>query len=108
MSNFLSLYITTPSREVAETIGRTLVEERLAACVNIIAGACSIYRWEGKVETANEVVLIAKGRSDLFNKIEHRVRELHPYECPCVVAWPIVAGHQPYLDWLAHETSVVR
>jgi periplasmic divalent cation tolerance protein len=90
---------------VAEAIGRTLVEERLAACVNIIPGARSIYRWEGKVETANEVVLIAKGRSDLFKQIDNRVRELHPYECPCIVGWPIVAGHQPYLDWLAHEMS---
>jgi periplasmic divalent cation tolerance protein len=105
MSKFLSLYITAPSCQTAETIARILVEERLAACVNIIAGARSIYCWEGKVETANEVVLIAKGRSDLFKQIEKRVRELHSYECPCIVAWPIVAGHQPYLDWLAQETS---
>jgi periplasmic divalent cation tolerance protein len=106
MSQFLSLYITAPSCQAAETIGRSLVEERLVACVNIIDGACSIYRWEDKVETSSEVVLIAKSQSDLFKQIEARVKELHPYECPCIVAWPIVAGHQPYLDWLAGETTV--
>jgi periplasmic divalent cation tolerance protein len=106
MSKFFSLYITTPSHEVAEIIGRTLVADRLVACVNLIPGARSIYRREDKVETANEVVLIAKGRIDLLEQIEKRVKELHPYECPCIVAWPIVAGHQPYLDWLARETLV--
>ena len=105
MSKFLSLYITAPSYDVAEIIGRALVGEGLVACVNIIAGARSIYRWEDKVETADEVVLIAKSRRDLFGQIENRVKELHPYECPCIVAWPIAVGHEPYLDWLAHETS---
>jgi periplasmic divalent cation tolerance protein len=105
MSKFLSLYITAPSHEVAEIIGRTLVGVRLVPCVNIIAGARSIYRWEDKVETADEVVLIAKSRRDLFVQIENRVKELHPYECPCIVAWPIAVAHPPYLDWLAHETS---
>jgi periplasmic divalent cation tolerance protein len=105
MTKFLSLFITVPSYEVAEMIGRTLVEERLVACVNIIASARSIYRWEGRVQTADEVVLIAKGQSDRFGQIEQRVKELHPYECPCIVAWPIAVGHPPYFDWLAYETS---
>jgi periplasmic divalent cation tolerance protein len=107
MTEFLSLYITAPSDEVAETIGRKLVEERLAACVNIIAGARSIYRWEGKVEVTNEVVLIAKSRTDLFKQIEQRVKQLIPYDCPCIVAWTIATGHQPYLDWVARETASV-
>ena len=105
MSEFLSVYITAPSDEVAETLGRKLVEERLAACVNIIVGARSIYRWQDKVEVANEVVLIAKSRTDVFERIEERVRQLHPYDCPCIVAWTIAAGHQPYLDWLANQTT---
>jgi periplasmic divalent cation tolerance protein len=105
MSEYLSLYITAPSLDVARTIGCALVEERLAACVNIITGMQSIYRWEGKIETAAEIVLIAKGRAALFAEIEKRVRELHPYDCPCLVAWPIEAGHQPYLDWIAKETA---
>jgi periplasmic divalent cation tolerance protein len=105
MSEFLSLYITAPSLDVAETIGRTLVEERLAACVNIIAGMRSIYRWEDEVQAASEVVLIAKSRPARFKQLEKRVKELHPYDCPCIVAWPIEAGYQPYLDWLARETG---
>jgi periplasmic divalent cation tolerance protein len=105
MSEYLSLYITAPSFDVADAIGRTLVEDRLAACVNILPSMYSIYRWQGKIETAGEVVLIAKSRTALFGEIEKRVRELHPYECPCLVAWPIEAGHQPYLDWIAKETA---
>lgn len=105
MSQFLSLYITVPSCEVAAKIGRTLIEERLAACVNIISGMHSIYRWQDKIEAATEVVLIAKTRAALFEEIEKRITELHPYDCPCLVAWPIEAGHQPYLDWLANETA---
>jgi periplasmic divalent cation tolerance protein len=94
-----------PSFEVADRIGRALVEERLVACVNIIPGMHSIYRWQGKIETATEVVLIAKSRAALFEEIEERITELHPYDCPCLVAWPIEAGHQPYLDWLEQETT---
>lgn len=105
MSEFLSLYVTTPSREVAEKIGRTLVEERLAACVNIIAATHSIYWWKGTIEEATEVVLIAKSRAALFEELEKRISELHPYDCPCIVAWPIAAGHRPYLDWVAQEMA---
>ena len=105
MPAFISLYIIAPSRDVAEKIARALVEERLAACVNILAGARSIYRWKGKVEAASEVCLIAKSRAELFDKLEKRVKELHPYDCPCIVAWPIEKGHQAYLDWIAEETK---
>jgi periplasmic divalent cation tolerance protein len=105
MSPFLSLYITVPSCEVAAKIGRTLIEERLSACVSIISGVHSIYRWRDKIETATEVALITKIRAALFEEIEKRVRELHPYDCPCIVAWPIEAGHEPYFDWLAQETA---
>jgi periplasmic divalent cation tolerance protein len=105
MSEFLSLYVTTPSREVAEKIGRSLVEERLAACVNIIAATHSIYCWKGTIEEATEVVLIAKSRAALFEELEKRISELHPNDCPCIVAWPIAAGHGPYLDWVAQETA---
>ena len=105
MSEYLSVYVTAPSFDVAHKIGRALVEERLAACVNIISGMHSIYRWQGRIETASEVVLIAKSRASLFEEIEKRIMELHPYDCPCIAAWPIAAGHQPYLDWLWQETA---
>jgi periplasmic divalent cation tolerance protein len=105
MSEFLSIYITVFSREIAEKIARALVEEKLAACVNIIPGMRSIYHWKGKVEAATEVVLIAKSRATLYPQLEKRVKELHSYECPCIVAWPIEAGYAPYLDWIKQETA---
>jgi periplasmic divalent cation tolerance protein len=105
MSEFLSVFITVPSLDVAEKIGRTIIEERLAACVNIVPNIRSIYRWNGNLESATEAVLIAKSRTALFERLEQRVMALHPYECPCIVAWPIEAGYQPYLDWIAQETT---
>ena len=98
------VYMTTPDREVARRIGRTLVEERLAACVNVLDGMESIYWWEGALEEAREAVLIAKTRGDLLEALTARVKALHPYTCPCVVALPIVGGHAAYLDWLVAET----
>src|SRR5581483_8308964 len=94
----ISVYITAPSRDLAERIARHLVEEKLVACVNIFSGIRSIYRWKGRVESANEVILIAKTHKDLFERLEKRVKDLHSYEVPCIVAWPIEAGHKPYLD----------
>src|SRR5271156_6365782 len=105
MSEYLSVYVTAPSLDVAHKIGRALVGERLAACVNLISGMHSIYRWQSKIETSSEVVLIAKSRASRYEEIERRIMELHPYDCPCTVAWPIAAGHQPYLDWLWQETA---
>ena len=104
MTSAVSVYITVPSRDMAERIARALVEEQLAACVNIVPGVRSLYRWKGRVETANEVVLIAKTRKASFDALEKRVKELHSYEVPCIVALPIEAGHQPYLDWIEKET----
>ena len=101
----LVVLVTTPDRKHADKIAQVLIEEKLAACVNILAGARSIYRWKGSVKAASEVVLIAKSRSELFERLEKRAKELHPYECPCIVAWPITAGHQPYLDWITQETT---
>jgi periplasmic divalent cation tolerance protein len=84
MSEYLSIYITAPSFDVAQAIGRTSVEERLAPCVNIIPETLSIYHWAGSIETAPEVVLNVKSRAALFEEIEKRVREPHPYDCPCL------------------------
>jgi periplasmic divalent cation tolerance protein len=105
MTDFVSVYVTAGSRDEAEKIARALVEEKLAACVNILPGVKSTYRWQGKIETTDEIVLIAKSRAALFPKLEKRVKELHSYECPCIVAWPVEAGHRPYLDWLTEETK---
>jgi periplasmic divalent cation tolerance protein len=104
MNDFISVYMTAASPDEAARIARALIEERLAACVNILPAARSVYRWQGQVEAAEETVLIAKSRAGLFPELERKVKSLSSYDCPCIVALPIVAGHRPYLDWLAGET----
>ena len=89
----------------AERIAGTLVDERLAACVNILGGVRSIYRWRGAVERADEVAMIAKTTEALFGLLAARVRALHSYDTPAIVAWPIVAGDAAYLDWIGAETG---
>ena len=103
MTGYISVYITAASLGEAETIAKALVEDRLAACVNIMPGVRSIYRWQGNVEASEEVVLIAKSQSGLFPRLQQKVKNLSSYDCPCIVAWPITAGHQPYLDWIGKE-----
>ena len=98
------VYITVGSRDEAVRIGRALVDERLAACANLIGGMRSIYRWQGKIEEAEEVVVIAKTRDDLLDSLTERVRALHSYDCPCVVGLPVAGGFPDYLDWIASET----
>lgn len=102
---FVFAYITAASREEAARIGRALVEERLAACVNILDGMTSIYRWQGAIEEATETVLIAKTRAVLFDALAARVRELHSYSVPCVVELPVGRGNPSYLDWLRDGTA---
>ena len=98
-------YIPVPSRDEALAIGRTVVEERLAACANVLDGVSSIYWWQGALEQAGEAALILKTRAELVERLTGRIRELHSYECPCVVALPIAAGNPDYLDWIANETE---
>lgn len=104
MKNML-LYITAGSAEEAASIARDLLDDRLIACANIIDGAKSLYRWDGKIEQESEAVMIAKTREDLVEKVIERVRELHSYDCPCIVALPIVSGNPAFLDWIDEETA---
>ena len=101
------VYITTPDLDVARRIARALVEERLAACANILPGMESFYRWEGAVLNDQEVVLIVKTRSALLVPLTERVIALHPYEIPCVVALPVNQGHEPFLRWIDAATGAV-
>jgi periplasmic divalent cation tolerance protein len=98
-------YVTAGSRAEAMAIGRTVVEERLAACANVLDGVTSLYWWRGELEQASEAVLILKTRTELVERLTARIRELHSYECPCVVALPIAAGNPDYLAWIAEETT---
>jgi periplasmic divalent cation tolerance protein len=91
---------TCPSQAVARRMARRLVEERLAACVNIVPIAQSVYRWRGKVETTREWLLIIKSRRAVYTRLEARLRELHPYELPEIVAVPLARGLAAYLSWI--------
>ena len=97
--------ITAPDAETGARIARALVEERLVACVNLVPGIRSIYRWEGAVEEEAEVLLVVKTRSDRALDLVDRVVELHPYELPEVVMLPAVGGNPPYLEWVRHEAA---
>lgn len=99
------VYMTAGSPEEARRIARTLVDERLAACVNIIDGMTSVYRWEGAVEEGRETVMIAKTRQDRFDALAERVRALHSYTVPCIIEIPLGRGHGPYLEWLKAESA---
>lgn len=98
------VYVTCPDAAEADRIGRALVESRFAACVNILDGMKSIYRWQGKIESANEVVLLAKTTEDRLQPLLARIDSMHPYDTPCAVALPIQAGLPDFLDWVATET----
>ena len=100
----LVIFCTCPDRETATRLARTLVEERLAACVNAIGGVVSTYRWQDKIEVDDEVLLLIKTTSDQYEALEARLIELHPYEVPEVLAVEPVAGSAPYLAWLDRET----
>ncbi len=99
------VYITTRDRDEAMRIGRVLVEDRLAACVNVVDGMHSLYWWEGEVQQDSETVLIAKTREFYFSALVERVKGMHSYECPCVLSLPILDGNPGYLDWIQSETE---
>lgn len=92
--------ITAPSEEEAVKIATALVDEKLAACVNIVPGVRSIYRWEGTVCDEREVLLMVKTKSSIFEKLKDRVRNLHPYTTPEIIATPVTAGLEGYLKWV--------
>jgi periplasmic divalent cation tolerance protein len=98
------VFTNAPDRAIAEKIARTLVEQKLAACVNILAGCMSIYRWDGMVETAAEVPLLIKTRAEIYPEVEAAIKGLHPYELPEIVAMPIAQGSREYLEWINAAT----
>jgi periplasmic divalent cation tolerance protein len=99
------VYVTASSRQEALSIGRAVVSERLAACANVLDGMTSVYWWEQRLQENSEASLILKTRSDLIERLTARIRELHSYACPCVVAMPITSGNPAYLDWIGQETA---
>ncbi len=102
------IYVTASNSEEARRIARALVEARLAACANVIDRVTSVYWWQGEVQEDDEAVLIAKTREDLVDDLTAKVKELHSYDCPCVVALPVTGGNAEFLDWIAAETGPDR
>ncbi|HMA30514.1 MAG TPA: divalent-cation tolerance protein CutA [Casimicrobiaceae bacterium] len=94
-----------PDAAVAAGIARSLVEKRLAACVNIGAPVESIYHWRGRIETANEIPLAIKTLARLYRNVEAAIRDIHPYDTPEIIAIPVVDGDARYLEWIAAETA---
>jgi len=105
MDRAVFVYTTWPATADAEAAGRTLVERRLAACVNILPGMISHYRWEGKVERAEETVMIIKTRASLAGAVSDAVKELHSYDTPAIVVLPLETVEKSYLGWLLAETD---
>ena len=96
----LSVYVTAADAEEARRIGRTLVEEDLAACVNLLPGHTAIYRWEGRVEEGAETAFLAKTTAGRFEALRGRIRALHSYALPCIIAFPAETGDAEFLDWV--------
>lgn len=104
----LIILCTCPDRTTAERIAETVVSERLAACVNIVPGLTSIYRWEGQIQREVELLLLIKTRQEIYSLLEARIRELHPYQVPEIIALPIQTGSVAYLDWIADSTGALE
>jgi periplasmic divalent cation tolerance protein len=98
------VYITTADKAEAKKIAAILVEERLAACANVMDNMESIYRWQGKIEQGREAVLILKTTAALVPELIERIKALHSYDCPCIISLPITDGNKAFLDWINKET----
>ena len=99
------IYCTVPNDFSANLIASTLVDENLAACVNIVPSITSIYKWEGSVQTDSELLLIIKTQQSKFNDVEKRIKELHENSIPEIIAVPIIKGSEEYQNWIRKETS---
>ena len=99
------IYCTVPNEFNANLIASALVEEKLAACVNILPALTSVYKWEGIVQTDNELLLTIKTREELFSKVEEKIKSLHEYTLPEIIAVPIINGSNDYMDWIRKETT---
>jgi periplasmic divalent cation tolerance protein len=107
MERAVFVYTTWPTAVEAEAAGRTLVERRLAACVNILPGMTSIYRWQGALERGEEAVMIIKTRASLADEVSQAVKGLHSYETPAILVMPLDSVEKSYLGWLLAETGEI-
>jgi len=103
--NTVLVYVTAATTEDAVTMGRDVVGRRLAACANVLGEMTSIYRWQGDIAEDKEVAMILKTQRKLVEPLVARIKALHNYDCPCVVAVGIEGGNNDFLDWIAEETN---
>ncbi|MFM7657106.1 MAG: divalent-cation tolerance protein CutA [Burkholderiaceae bacterium] len=101
----LMVMSNAPDQATAHTLAHALVEAKLAACVNILPGVKSVYRWQGDIEHAEEVTLLIKTTRQHYAQLQQALVHAHPYDLPEVIAWPIAEGYAPYLHWIASETT---
>jgi len=107
-NNLRIVFVMAGNEDEAAKIARALVEERLAPCVNILGPVRSVYRWRGAIESEREYLLVIKSHARLYSRVERKVRELHSYEVPEIIAVAIAQGSKPYLDWLIESTATQR
>lgn len=105
MADFILVLSTVPDEKRGGEIARALVEERLAACVTVSGAGFSTYRWKGTIAQEKEFVLLIKTEASLFKKLEARIKSLHPYSVPEIIALPVEQSSEDYLNWLAEETK---
>lgn len=105
MTGYCTVYVTAANKDEAMAIARVVVAERLAACANVLPTMTSVYEWQGDVHEDAEAAVLLKTRAALFDELAARIRDLHRYDCPCIVAWPIVSGADDYLGWVRDQTT---
>lgn len=100
MSSYIVVFMTVPDKKEATKIAQSLLKEKLIACANIVGPVSSLFWWKGKIDKASEFLVIMKSKKNLFKKLSERVKELHSYEVPEVIALPVIDGLPSYLNWL--------
>ena len=108
MTDARAVFVTVPDEEVGVALVTALLEANLVACGNLLPGVRSIYRWEGKICDDAEQLLILKTTASALAALESTIAEHHPYECPEIIALPVVAGHSAYLDWIERNVVIER
>ncbi|MGQ9658764.1 MAG: divalent-cation tolerance protein CutA [Thermochromatium sp.] len=106
-THYRVILCTCPDLDTAQRLAKSLVEERLAACVNLVPGLTSVYRWEGGIQQDSEVLLLIKTVEARVEPLAERLRQLHPYEVPEIIALPIVSGASDYLNWVSECVNAV-